>query len=105
MADRETDEALPGYLSTQFQGWVDWDAREHGWSRDPDASMKVSCLKLRKWSENSNTLCLFLVRVSDVPGSFQRIASFRTMDALYRFKMLIKINLFEGCEMEEVRIV
>jgi len=105
MADRETVETIPGYLSTHFQGLVHWDALEPGWSKDPEASMKVSCLKIRERSRKGDTLCLFLVPVGDSAEAFHRIASFRIVDAIYRYDPPLDTDFFEGCEWKEVRII
>ncbi|KAH7073777.1 heterokaryon incompatibility protein-domain-containing protein [Paraphoma chrysanthemicola] len=105
IANREKCETLPEYLNTVFQAYVSWDALETDWSKDPDASMKVWCLKLRERSQKGDTLCLFLVPADSVAGSFRRIAAFRIVDAIYRFNPPVSRDFFEGCEWQVVRIV
>jgi hypothetical protein len=105
MANRETAESLPGYLSSLFEGIVIRDALEPDWPQDVDANLQVSCLKVRERSQKGDTLCLFLVPAQDVPGGFRRIASFRIMDALYRFDPPIESDFFSGCALHQVKIV
>ncbi|KAF2833726.1 HET-domain-containing protein [Ophiobolus disseminans] len=105
LADRETVETLPGYLTTHFQALVHRDALEPDWSSDPEASMKVLCLKLRARSQKGDSLCLFLVPAHGSKGALRRIASFRIVDAVYRFDPPIATDFFEGCERKEVKII
>jgi hypothetical protein len=105
MADREMAESLPGHLSSHFEGIVIRDALEPDWSQDADASLEVSCLKVRERTQKGDTLCLFLIPAQDVTGAFRRIASFRIIDALYRFDPPIEFNLFSGCAWQQVRII
>lgn len=105
MANRETLEINPGYTYTYFQAMVHRDALEPEWPLDPDANMKVSCLKLLERSEKGDTLCLFLTPVHDVAGSFRRVALLQIVDAIYRYNPPIKTDFFAGCGRQEVRII
>ncbi|OAL02557.1 hypothetical protein IQ06DRAFT_118132 [Phaeosphaeriaceae sp. SRC1lsM3a] len=105
MADRATAEELPGYKSTLFQGWVDRDALRPDWSQHVDASMEVSCLKLRERSQKGDTLCIFLIPALETPGAFRRIASFRMVDALYRYDPPLKIGVFSDCPWRDILII
>jgi hypothetical protein len=105
MADRQTAESLPGYLSSNFEGIVIRDALEPDWSQDVNAALQVSCLKVWERTLKGDTLCLFLVPAQDQVGAFRRVASFRVIDALYRFDPPIGSDLFSKCTWQTVRIV
>lgn len=105
MADRATAEELPGYKSNLFQGWVDRDALRPDWSQHVDASMEVLCLKLRERSQKGDTLCIFLIPALKTPGAYRRIASFRMVDALYRYDPPIKIGVFSDCPWRDILII